>query len=319
VTLASTAGPDAEALIERSAFKAVAIGFPPVESSEAPAPAPLGPANYVVARPERFAAVRRAVLDALDPADDAAVTVATCPESRPAAEALLRAAAGEPGAAPGQRRLVLVVEACQLGWLRGVFAPLVPLRLPTAHDALEQRAAALRRRLAHTIEHENLDRELFLVGPLLERHDPAEIAAAALHLARPDAQPADAAPDAPRAASASGGGGGSGAESGGPAGWSRLWVGVGKKDHVRPGDLVGAIVGEARLAADRIGRIEVRDLFCLVEVPAEDAERVARALTGTTLRGRRVTARLDRGVAHPGATGGAGPRHGSPPPRTSGA
>ena len=98
-----------------------------------------------------------------------------------------------------------------------------------------------------------------------------------------------------------------GAEAGAVPAWARLWVGVGKKDHVRPGDLVGAIVGETHLAADRVGKIEVRELYCLVEIQAEDAERVVRALTGTNLRGRRVTARVDRGHAPaPGARAGRG-------------
>jgi DbpA-like RNA binding protein len=42
--------------------------------------------------------------------------------------------------------------------------------------------------------------------------------------------------------------------------------------------------------------VEVRDAFCLVELPAQDAEQVASALNGTTIRRRRVTARVDRGT-----------------------
>jgi len=289
ILLASAASPEIEALIERYAFKAVTFGFPPREADDVPAPAPvvLGPASYVVARPGRFEAVRRAVLDALDPASDDEVTVAPCPPSRDAAEALAREAAGG-GAA---RRLVFVIEPCQLSWLKAVFSPLSPLRLPTALDALERQSEALRARLARTIERESLDRELFLIGPLLERFDPAEVAAAALRLGRAAPQTAEAAPEAAPGAAAEG--------PGAVPAWAKLWVGVGKKDNVRPGDLLGAIVGEARLPADHVGKIEVRELYCLVEVRAEDAERVVRALTGTSLRGRRVAARLDRG--HPPA------------------
>ena len=289
IILVSAPSPEIEALIERYAFKAVTFGFPPNDASDLPAPAALGPASYVVARPERFDAVRRDVLDALDPASDDDVTVAPCPPSRDAAEGLARAAAG------AARRLVLVVEPCQLSWLRGVFAPLTALRLPTAFDALERQSEALRARLAHTIEHDSLDRELFLIGPLLGRFDPAEVAAAALRLGPGAPAGTHAPPDAAAP--------GAGAETPGavPA-WAKLWIGVGKKDNVRPGDLLGAIVGEARLAAEHVGKIEVRELYCLVEVRAEDAERVVRALTGTSLRGRRVAARLDRGHA-PAAAG----------------
>lgn len=291
--LVGSAGAETEALIQRYAFKAVTFGFPPNETSETQAPVKLGPASFVVARPGQFAAVHRKILDALDPESDDAVTIAPCPESREAAQALAQPTAG--AAAGPARQLVVVVEPSQLTWLRSVFSPLTALRLPTALDALERRAEAVRARLARTIETENLDRELFLIGPLLSRFDPAEVAAAALHLGQPFAQTAATAPDTgPRATADA-------AVAGVPS-WAKLWVGVGKKDNVRPGDLLGAIVGEAKLAADRVGKIDVRELYCLVEIQAEDAERVVRALTGTTLRGRRVTARVDRGHGPPSAS-----------------
>jgi DbpA-like RNA binding protein len=292
--LVGSAGPAVEALIERYAFKAVTFGFPPAEAAEAPPPT-LGPASYLVARAGRLEATRRSVLDALDPASDDLVIVAPCPGSREAAEALSREAVGtEVG---GPKRLVFVVEPSQLAWLRGLFSPLTPLRLPAALDDLERRADAVRATLTRTLERESLDRELFLIGPLLDRFDPAVVAAAALHLAGPLARTAEPAA----------GGGRERETEAAPdrvPSWAKLWVGVGRKDNVRPGDVLGAIVGEAKIAADRVGKIEVRELYCLVEVRSDDAERVARSLTGTTLRGRRLTARVDRG--HAPSTGGAG-------------
>ena len=47
-----------------------------------------------------------------------------------------------------------------------------------------------------------------------------------------------------------------------------------------------------------MGRIEVRDLFCLVEIRADHAERAVKGLTGVTVKGRRIIARVDQG---PGA------------------
>ena len=288
--LVGSAGADAEALIQRYAFKAVTFGFPPNEASETQPPVKLGPASFVVASSGQLEGARRKILDALDPETDDLVTIAPCPESREAAQALAQAAAG-PAAGPAHR-LVFVIEPSQLAWLKGVFSPLTALRLPTALAALERRAEAVRARLARALETENLDRELFLIGPLLSRFDPAEVAAAALHLGQPFAQTGATAPDAgPRASDDAAG-------SGVPS-WAKLWVGVGKKDNVRPGDVLGAIVGEAKLAADRVGKIDVRELYCIVEVQPDDAERVVRALTGTTLRGRRVTARVDRGHGPP--------------------
>jgi len=286
IILTASAGPDVESVIERYAMKAVTFGFPPAERQPAPTPT-LGPASFVVARPAELEAVRLKILDALDPERDDDVTIVPCPASREAAEALT--AAGSRRDAPW--RLVLVLEPSQLQWVRGLFAPLTPLRLPTALDALEQRSEAIRARLARTLQSANLDRELFLIGPLLDRFDPAEVAAAALHLADVSAL---AEPAGPLFAARTG----SALETAEPTGlptWAKLWVGVGRKDNVGPGDVLGAIVGETKLPADHVGKIEVRELFCLVEVRSEDAERVVRALTGTTLRGRRITARVDRG------------------------
>jgi ATP-dependent RNA helicase DeaD len=62
---------------------------------------------------------------------------------------------------------------------------------------------------------------------------------------------------------------------------------------VRPGDLVGAIANEAGIDAGAIGAIQIADRYSLVEVRAEHAGDVIRALRGTTIMGRRVTVRKD--------------------------
>ena len=48
---------------------------------------------------------------------------------------------------------------------------------------------------------------------------------------------------------------------------SRLYVGAGRGDGVRPQDLVGAIAGETHLSGNDIGAIRISDRFALVEVP----------------------------------------------------
>ena len=74
----------------------------------------------------------------------------------------------------------------------------------------------------------------------------------------------------------------------------RVFVNVGKKDRAAAKDLVGALIREAGIAKEDIGRIDVRETFSLVEVAAGAAGQAARGLTGVTIRGRRVLARLDR-------------------------
>ncbi len=131
--------------------------------------------------------------------------------------------------------------------------------------------------MARVLEN-GVDQELALLDPLFERFDPAEVAAALLALQRET---------------------GSGKRetiSSGMVDAARVnvFVGVGKKDRASAKDLVGALIREAGVAKDDIGRIDVRETFSLVEVAAGAADRAVRGLTGTTIRGRRVIARLDR-------------------------
>jgi ATP-dependent RNA helicase DeaD len=74
----------------------------------------------------------------------------------------------------------------------------------------------------------------------------------------------------------------------------KVFVNVGKKDRASAKDIVGALMREVKLAKGDIGRIDVRDTFSIVEVARGAAARVVEQLPGVTIRGRRVSARLDR-------------------------
>ncbi len=75
----------------------------------------------------------------------------------------------------------------------------------------------------------------------------------------------------------------------------RLFIGAGREAGIRPGDLVGAITGEAGIASRDLGAIEIADRFSLIDVPESRAEEIMEALRATTLRGKKVTVRRDRG------------------------
>ncbi len=78
---------------------------------------------------------------------------------------------------------------------------------------------------------------------------------------------------------------------------TRLYVALGRNAGVRPADLVGAIANEAGIDSRDIGAIEITDRFSLVEVPDDAVDGIIRALSGTTIRGKRVAARRDRAGA----------------------
>jgi ATP-dependent RNA helicase DeaD len=77
-------------------------------------------------------------------------------------------------------------------------------------------------------------------------------------------------------------------------GMARLFLRVGRRDKIRPADLVGAVANEANIPGDAVGDIDIYDTFAFVEVQANYAERVLTALNRTTIRGREAQASLAR-------------------------
>jgi len=76
----------------------------------------------------------------------------------------------------------------------------------------------------------------------------------------------------------------------------KVFVSVGRKDRASAKDLVGALTREVGLARTDIGRIELRDSFCLVHLAPHAADAAIRGLSRVAIRGRRVSARRDREV-----------------------
>jgi ATP-dependent RNA helicase DeaD len=75
---------------------------------------------------------------------------------------------------------------------------------------------------------------------------------------------------------------------------TRLFIGAGRRAGVRPGDLVGAITGEAGIESREIGAIEISDGFALVEVPEARAQEIIVALRATKIRGQKVIVRKEK-------------------------
>ena len=74
----------------------------------------------------------------------------------------------------------------------------------------------------------------------------------------------------------------------------RLFIGAGRKAGIRPGDLVGAITGEAGVTSRSVGAIEIADNFSLVEVPESLVDEIIGALKATMIRGKKVNVRRER-------------------------
>jgi len=74
---------------------------------------------------------------------------------------------------------------------------------------------------------------------------------------------------------------------------SRLFVNAGKADGMTPRDLVGSIANESGISSEQIGKIELRDTHSIVEISTPVAEQVASKMNGITVRGKRLTMRVD--------------------------
>ncbi len=81
---------------------------------------------------------------------------------------------------------------------------------------------------------------------------------------------------------------------GGPrGGMTRLFINAGREAGVRPQDLVGAITGEAGIAGQDVGAIEIADRFSLVDVTDEVANDVIHAMRSAKLKGRKIKVRRE--------------------------
>lgn len=71
-------------------------------------------------------------------------------------------------------------------------------------------------------------------------------------------------------------------------------LGGGRKDKLRPGDILGSLTGEGGLKGDQIGKIEILDRVSFVAVASEAARTALTHFQGGRIKGRRFTAQLVR-------------------------
>ncbi len=65
-------------------------------------------------------------------------------------------------------------------------------------------------------------------------------------------------------------------------------INVGRKDRVKPGDLLGTVAGEANISGKLIGDITIQDRLSYLEVPSSLAEKIVRAVRGKKLKGKKL-------------------------------
>jgi ATP-dependent RNA helicase DeaD len=148
-----------------------------------------------------------------------------------------------------------------------------PMRIPTKSDVAMKRVAALKETIRKNLTGD-LDLYLQLVEELATEgpHDMAEIAAAA-------AKAMVATPPVPK-------------EEAPPVASTKLQMSIGKRDGIRPADVVGSIANEAGLRGTEIGPIEILDDMTYVTVPASAAEHVIAKVGRAKFKGKHVNLRM---------------------------
>jgi len=212
---------------------------------------------------------------------------------------------------PRERKMMREIE-------RYTGTPIKPMRMPTQADVAARRVSQLKETIRKNLLEGDLDLYLELVEALVEEgpHDMAEIAAAAARLlssAKPIAEkeiPVLAPPPPPVSR------GGTGASPvreadgrGRPSPHrkpdnepkTRLSMAVGKRDGIRPADVVGSIANEANVAGRDIGPIDIRDDITFVVIPTRYVEQVLQKVGRKRFRGKALNVKVAGGSDGPSA------------------
>jgi ATP-dependent RNA helicase DeaD len=229
---------------------------------------------------------------------------------------------GRTGRAGREGVAITIVEPREQRLLRNIEqltkAKIEVASVPSVADLKMKRLETTREAVQDALAAGELDLFRVVVESLAEKHDPRDVAAAAIKLVyqangeeraeaeiptvsvrREDAgeksrRHALHPMDRPTRSK-------SGDRSGGPYGrrsssatMTKLHIAAGRAAGIRPGDLVGAIANEAGLDSRILGAIDVTDKFSLVEVPEEMAEGIINALSRSRIKGHKVAVRVFR-------------------------
>jgi len=70
-----------------------------------------------------------------------------------------------------------------------------------------------------------------------------------------------------------------------------LWINGGRKDKVRPGDILGALTGEAGISGSEVGQIDIFDGHAYVAIKQASADKALSCLTKGKIKGRNFMVR----------------------------
>ncbi|AHJ98082.1 DEAD/DEAH box helicase [Hymenobacter swuensis] len=154
-------------------------------------------------------------------------------------------------------------------------------RVPSFEDVSEVKTTLMLNSIKEVIEKGNLDKYVARVQRLIDQDQEdgitsLDVAAALLKMTMKEDKRAQESLDASRTQGAA------------RAGFTRLFVTMGKKDRLHPRDIVDLIAENTSLTASKVGDIALYDKFSFVEVPNEFVEEVVSQLGRSSIQGRPV-------------------------------
>lgn len=155
------------------------------------------------------------------------------------------------------------------------------LTLPTESDVAARREEKLKEKITNTLLEQDLSLYVKLIKDLAEEtsSEIIDLAAAATFLSVGDKLlEVNTGPETKQFSFSE-------------EGMVRLFIDIGRRHRISPGDIVGAIANEADIPGKAIGAIDVNDGFTLVDIPAEFVEKVLENMQGSRIRNQNMNVR----------------------------
>lgn len=192
-------------------------------------------------------------------------------------------------------------EGRKVGWMeQAIGQKMTEMPLPDEAAIRAHRDEVFHHRVVAALT-KGAEEQRALVERLVEEgHDAVELACAFAAMARADEAPigrlqAPRKERAPRDGVPGKPGGARRERSSAPSeGMTRYRVSVGHKDGVKPGQLVGALANEGGIEGARIGRIDIRNAFSVVELPSGLPSTILAKMARARVAGRPLEISEDR-------------------------
>lgn len=151
--------------------------------------------------------------------------------------------------------------------------------IPTTDDVVQMKLEKIMQHIGTVIEEEDLTRTINMVEKYINESDftAMDIAAAFLQMALGGNE------ERPASVSEI-----DFENTGAEEGMVRLFINIGKKQNVKPGDILGAIAGESGMPGKLVGAIDMFDKYTFVEVPREYGHEVLQAMANVKIKGKSI-------------------------------